>query len=281
MRIVITGSGGQLGSELRQVLQAHDLTLLDLPSWDLVQDGSETPIVNASPDVVVHAGAYTDVDGAEREPERAMAINADGTQRVAQAAAKVGARLLYVSTDYVFDGQKGTPYVETDIPNPINVYGWSKLEGEQRALAACPNTLVVRTAWLYGSKGKNFVKTIMKLAAERSVLKVVSDQYGSPTCANDLAAAIAFLLSEELSGILHVTNSGTCTWHEFAREIVRLVGSPAIVEPISTPEVGRLARRPAYSALSLSRLNQAGFRMASWQEALSRFLGDRQAAILA
>ncbi len=274
MRIVITGAGGQLGCELQQVLRSHDLTLLDLPTFDLSQPRSEDRIIEVNPDVVIHAAAYTDVDGAEREPARAMLINADGTERVAQAAAKVGARLLYISTDYVFDGEKRTPYLETDTPNPLNVYGRSKLEGEQRALAVCHDTLVVRTAWLYGKSGRNFVKTIMRLATERPVLAIVADQRGAPTHAGDLAAALEKLLATDLCGVVHATNTGNCTWHEFAKEIVSLISPATSVEPISSAEAGRLARRPAYSVLSLERVRQAGIVMPEWREALGRFMHE-------
>lgn len=281
MRVVITGAGGQLGRELRRLLAARDLVPLDLPAFDLAQPSCGRFIVEAAPDAVIHAGAYTDVDGAEREPARAMAINAEGTARVAQAANQIGARLLYISTDYVFDGRKQTPYKETDSPSPVNHYGRSKLAGEQRVLAECKNALVIRTAWLYGSGGKNFVKTILALADERPVLRIVADQRGSPTRAEDLAGAMATLVDSEVQGILHVTNEGACSWYEFACEIVSLSGKRAAVEPITTEQAGRLAARPAYSVLSGERRREAGISMPHWKEALKGYIGYAASTLMA
>ncbi|MBS0157790.1 MAG: dTDP-4-dehydrorhamnose reductase [Nitrospira sp.] len=272
MRIVVTGAQGQLGTDLRRVLQQHQVTGLDLPGFDLTRQDCSKAIVDAAPEIVIHAGAHTDVDGAERAPALAMAVNADGTERVARAAAQAGARLIYVSTDYVFDGTGTRPYLETDSTNPAGVYGASKCAGEQRALSCCENTLVVRTAWLYGLQGKNFVKTILQLAAERPSLRVVADQRGCPTYAEDLAGMISKLVAHPARGILHVTNDGHCTWHEFATEIVRLAGYRVPVEPITTADMPRPAKRPAYSVLSAERLHQLGFTMPSWQDGLQRFM---------
>lgn len=278
MKILITGAKGQLGSELQRVLQGHALTLLDFPQFDLTKPGVEDTIAGARPEVIIHAAAYTDVDGAEREPERAMAVNAEGTERVASAAAKTGARLLYLSTDYVFDGLKGVPYEETDRPAPLNVYGRSKLEGERRALARCPKTLVVRTSWLYGPRGKNFVKTIMRLASEQAELRVVADQRGSPTHAGDLAVALSKLIERSSWNFeprtLHLTGGGECSWYEFACAIVSRIGSPARVRPIATEESGRAARRPAYAVLANTVLAKHGLVLPHWQEALTRFLSE-------
>jgi dTDP-4-dehydrorhamnose reductase len=278
MRILITGASGQLGQALQRVLHDHQLTLLDRPGFDLTKPGVEESIVAARPDVVIHAAAYTDVDRAEREPERAMAVNAEGTARVAKATADAGARLVYLSTDYVFDGRQRVPYCETDEPNPINVYGRSKREGERRALACCPNALVIRTAWLYGAYGTNFVRTIMCLAFEQTELRVVSDQRGSPTHAGDLALALAKLVALDPSifepRTLHLTGAGDCTWYEFACEIVSLIGAPARVRPISTEESHRAARRPAYTVLANRVLAGAGIVLPHWKEALERFVRD-------
>jgi dTDP-4-dehydrorhamnose reductase len=272
VRIVITGAQGQLGTDLRHQLGGHQLTALDLPTFNLIDPNCGRAIVEAEPEVVIHAGAYTDVDGAERDPGLAMAVNAEGTERVASAATKAGARLIYISTDYVFDGRGTRPYVETDPTNPISVYGDSKRAGERRALDCCDNTLVVRTAWLYGRQGKNFVRTILQLAADRPCLKVVTDQRGCPTFAEDLAGMIGHLVAFPTQGILHVTNEGHCTWHEFASEIVRLSGLRVPVEPITTADMPRPAKRPAYSVLSLDRLHHLGFNMPSWQDGLQRFV---------
>ncbi len=274
MRILITGARGQFGQALQQALVGEDLILKDLPEFDLAQADCESQIVAAHPSVILHVGAYTNVDGAEREPDRAMAVNAQGTALVARAAATLKARLIYMSTDYVFDGTQTTPYSEEALPHPINVYGQSKRAGEVAALAGCSNALVVRTAWLYGHAGSNFVKTMMKLAHEKPFLEVVGDQRGCPTNADDLALALKDLVASDLRGICHVTNSGDCTWHEFAEAIVTLMGLSTPVRTITTEQMGRLARRPSYSVLAQERLHSVGFRMPFWQDALQRFVSE-------
>lgn len=272
MRILITGTQGQLGHALQQVLSGEDLILKDLPTFDLTKSDSESQIVAARPSVILHVGAYSNVDEAEREPIHALAVNAQGTMFVARAAATLNARLIYLSTDYVFDGTQTVPYREEDAPHPINVYGQSKREGEIAALATCPNTLVVRTAWLYGYAGNNFVKTIMRLAHEKPFLEVVRDQRGCPTNADDLALALKDLLASDLRGICHVTNTGDCTWYEFAEAIVSLMGRATPVRPITTAQAGRLARRPAYSVLAQGRLGTVRAMLPHWQDALARFM---------
>ena len=272
MRILITGANGQLGSALQQALGGEELILKNLPVFDLTNPACEEQILSARPEVILHVGAYTNVDGAEREPDHARAVNVQGTTFVARAAQALRARLLYVSTDYVFDGEKRSPYTENDRPHPINHYGLSKYEGEQAALALCGNTLVVRTAWLYGDPGKNFVKTIMRLANEKPELEVVADQRGCPTYADDLARAIQQLLGNDMQGICHLTNSGDCTWHEFAEAIVRQMGLSTVVRPITTAQAGRLARRPAYSVLSQERFAMRWSSLPHWQDALARFM---------
>jgi dTDP-4-dehydrorhamnose reductase len=272
MRILITGANGQLGSALQQALGGEELILKNLPVFDLTNPACEEQILSARPEVILHVGAYTNVDGAEREPDRARAVNVQGTTFVARAAQALRARLLYVSTDYVFDGEKRSPYTENDKPHPINHYGLSKYEGEQAALTLCGNTLIVRTAWLYGDAGKNFVKTIIRLANEKPELEVVADQRGCPTYANDLAQAIQQLLGSDMQGVCHVTNSGDCTWHEFAEAIVRQMGLSTVVRPITTAQAGRLARRPAYSVLSQERFAMRWSSLPHWQDALARFM---------
>ena len=272
MRILITGANGQLGSALQQTLAGKDLVLKDLPDFDLTNPACEGQVVSARPEVILHVGAYTNVDGAEREPGHARAVNVQGTMFMARAAHALRARLVYVSTDYVFDGEKQRPYTEDDRPRPLNQYGLSKYEGEQAALTLCDNTLVVRTAWLYGHAGKNFVKTIMQAANEKPVLEVVADQRGCPTYANDLAWAMKQLLASDVRGICHITNSGDCTWHEFALAIVRQMGLTTVVRPITTLQAGRLARRPSYSVLSQERLARHCSPLPHWQDALARFM---------
>ncbi len=272
MRILITGAQGQLGWALQQVLSGEDLILKDLPTFDLAKSDSESQIVAARPSVILHVGAYSNVDEAEREPHHALAVNAQGTMFVARAAATLNARLIYLSTDYVFDGTQTVPYREKDVPHPINVYGQSKREGEIAALVTCPNTLVVRTAWLYGHAGNNFVKTIMRLACEKPFLEVVGDQRGCPTNADDLALALKDILASDLRGICHVTNTGDCTWHEFAEAIVSFMGRSTPVRPITTAQAARLAKRPAYSVLAKERLCTVRNPLPHWLDALARFM---------
>jgi dTDP-4-dehydrorhamnose reductase len=272
MRVLITGANGQLGSELCRALTGDTIIAKDLPSFDLASEQVTEQIVEARPDVIIHAGAYTDVDGAEREPERATAVNVSGTERVARAAVRTGARLVYVSTDYVFDGLQQVPYREQDIPHPVNHYGLTKWQGEQAVLSSGAKALVVRTAWLFGRAGKNFVKSIMQAAQSQPCLKVVNDQRGCPTYAEDLAQAVVFLLHRDVDGIVHVTNSGACTWHEFAEAIVQEMGLAVPVLPITTGQAGRLAKRPAYSVLSGERLALLGRALPDWRQALKRFV---------
>lgn len=274
MRILITGANGQLGTELQRVLNRHTLILCTWPEFDLLDPSAERQVLDAHPEVIIHAAAYTDVEGAESEPDAAMAVNANGTELMACAAAQCGARLLYLSTDYVFDGAKGSPYDETDEPNPLNAYGRSKLEGERKALARCANTLVIRTSWLYSARGKNFVSTILRRAAEQSDLFVVADQYGSPTLAGDLAAAISRVLDVELRGVAHAAGAGSCTWYEFACTIVALAGREAKVHPITSAEGRRAALRPAFTVLGNRILAERGIQLPHWKDALARFLAQ-------
>ena len=272
MRILITGAQGQLGSALQRALAGEDLVLKDLPDFDLTNPDCQDQIREAHPAVVLHVGAYTNVDAAEREPDRAYKVNTEGTTYVARAAQAVQARLVYVSTDYVFDGTKASPYTEDDSPNPLSHYGRSKYEGERAVLSLCPNSVVVRTAWLFGHEGSNFVKTIVRLAHERSLLEVVTDQRGCPTYAEDLAKALQPLLRSDRHGIYHVTNAGDCSWHEFAQAIVGHMGVSTVVRPISTAQFDRPAKRPAYSVLSHERFSSHFAPLPSWQDALARFM---------
>lgn len=272
MRILITGANGQLGHALQRVLGGEDLVLKELPGFDLTNPACAEQIRRADPQIILHVGAYTNVDKAEQEPERARAVNAEGTRRVVEAANAVNARLVYVSTDYVFDGTKQSPYQEQDTPHPLNQYGRSKYEGEQAVLTLSQNALVVRTAWLFGHDGHNFVKTIMRLAQERPVLEVVADQRGCPTYAEDLARALRQLAFSDLQGLCHVTNGGDCSWYELAQAIVGQTGAQATVLPITTAQAGRLAKRPAYSVLSHDRFAKRFSPLPHWKDALARFL---------
>src|ERR671911_779858 len=225
-------------------------------------------IVRAAGAAVINCAAYTDVDGAEGDPVTAHAVNGQGARNVAEAAERV----LYVSTDYVFDGAKGEPYVESDVPAPLQEYGRSKLAGERATADANPNHLVVRSSWLFGAGGKNFVETILGLAGERDELRVVDDQVGCPTFTGHLAEALLALAAGGERGVLHVAGAGSCPWFEFAREILERAGGDSPVEPCATDEFARPARRPAYSVLA-SELGSPA--LPAWQDGLDAYLGVR------
>ncbi len=275
MRIIVTGAQGQLGVELMGRLAGSGEVLgVDLPELDITKACCSDDLAALRPDWIVHAAAATDVDGCEREPDVAMLVNAQGTRRVAEACRRVDAGLLYLSTDYVFDGKKGAPYREEDPPAPLNAYGRSKLEGERAVCSLAPRWTVVRTAWLYGSHGKNFVKAILQKAAAGGPLRVVDDQIGSPTYATDLAEAIARLLARRLTGVFHLTNAGACSWYDFAAAILRLTGQTAIpLLRLTSDELGRPARRPALSVLENAAWRRAGLPpLRPWQDALAAML---------
>lgn len=275
---MIIGASGLLGKPLLQQWNNTDVVTapaskeVDIRNAESVRD---TVRKNAA-DWIVLTAAYTDVDGCETNVEHAFSVNRDGAVNVAKAAKETGARLLFISSDYVFDGTKTTPY-EIDNPrNPQSIYGHTKAEAEIQLLELMPKCCIVRTSWLFGVGGKCFPDTILKAAANRAVLDVVDDQRGSPTYAADLAKAIVQLCDKNASGIVHATNAGDCTWFEFAREIVRSAGLATLVRPVSSDQFPRPARRPAYSVLSPDSLHALGIEMPSWRDALSRYLKQRQ-----
>jgi dTDP-4-dehydrorhamnose reductase len=232
-------------------------------------------ISERSPEVVINAAAYTDVDGCETNRERCFAVNAGGVKNVALACRGRGIRIVHFSTDYIFDGRKETPYVETDPPAPLNVYGASKLEGERFLEAFSDHWLLIRTAWLYGQNGKNFVKTILEKSFTVKTLDVVDDQIGAPTYAWDLAAAVGLLIDGGREGIFHLTNRGRCSWYEFACKILEYAGKTGVsVRPIRSQVLARSAVRPAWSVLSSRKFSEeTGKTMRSWQTALQDYLG--------
>lgn len=278
MRILVTGANGILGRALRERLTGGDtLYLWGREEADITDEGAVRAAARGLDfDTVIHAAAYTNVDGAEKEPAVATAVNRDGTRHVAALARERGAVFVYVSSDYVFDGTKGTPYVEEDTPRPLSAYGASKLAGEEAALDSGAPCLVVRTSWLFGPGGKNFVDTIAAKALRGEPLQVVDDQRGSPTYARDLAHGIELLLRRGALGIVHVTNAGDTTWHGLAVEIARTVGAPVAITPISTASMARPAPRPAHSVLSGARFRAlVGSPLPDWQDAVHRHLADR------
>ncbi len=271
MRLVITGALGQLGRSLQQALKAHDLLLIDLPEHDVTQPDIVGTIEDFRPDLVIHAAAMTDVDRCELNPDAAYKVNALGTQHVALACQRCDAALLYVSTDYVFDGTKAEPYLEFDEPKPLGVYGRSKLAGELLVRDLLTRFYIVRTAWLYGRGGKNFVTKILELAEEREELSVVTNEIGSPTYAPDLAEAIARLIEHPLYGIYHLANEGSCSRYEFAQRILELAGKSRFpLHPAETYE--RATRVPANAALrNFCAATQLGITLRPWEEALRAF----------
>lgn len=236
----------------------------------------ESAVQESKPDWIVLAAAYTDVDGCELNPTLASAVNTLGAANVTRAAAATGARMLFVSTDYVFDGTKATPYEVGDARNPINAYGRSKAEAEEKILSILPDACIVRTSWLFGPGGKCFPDTILKFAATRPEIEVVNDQRGCPTYALDLADAIGSLCKSGARGIIHCSNRGDCSWYDFACEIIRQAGLKTVVRPTTSEKFVRPAPRPKYSVLS-SSLSRYGIEMRPWQETVTDYLSLRAA----
>jgi len=278
MKILIIGARGMLGRDLQPILsRRHEVIGTDLHDLDITRPGqTEEAIDSLRPDVVINLAAITDVDGCESHKEMAFAVNAQGALHVARGCAASGTRLIHLSTDYVFDGTSPIPHTEEDPPRPLNVYGESKLLGERGIQEAGGHSLILRTAWLYGRHGKNFVDTIFRLSSQQDVIRVVNDQRGSPTYTRDLSRAIELLVGQEEKGILHVTNSGFCTWFEFAGKILAMKSPkdhPVRLLPISSAELGRSAKRPANSVLDCSKFERiAGWKMRSWEESLKEYL---------
>lgn len=278
-RVLVVGSRGMLGTDLMELLGSAAAGL-DLPDIDITNRASITRALKAHhPDVVINCAAYTRVDDAEKQLDDAMRVNGVGAGLLAGGCAALRIKLVHLSTDFVFDGAKGAPYVEDDPTHPLSAYGATKLEGEHRVSGAGGVHLIVRTSWLYGAHGNNFVATIRHLASTKPELNVVDDQRGCPTWTRDLARAIAALIEARATGVVHACGSGICSWHEFAREIVRRSGLDVPVRPVTSAEFKRPARRPACSALDTSRLKQlTGFEFPRWQDSLEAFLQELDAA---
>ena len=277
MKVIIFGASGLLGQALVHEWSGEEIVALSSRDADIRDAKAVQNIVNSKrPDSIVLSAAYTDVDGCESKPDHAFAVNRDGAVNVANAAQQNGAKLIFISSDYVFDGKKTVPYEIGDPRNPQSVYGRSKAEAEVRLLQVLPDCCIVRTSWLFGVGGKCFPDTILKLAATRPALDVVDDQRGSPTSVVDLARAIAELCGKGARGIVHVNNAGDCTWFEFAREIVKDAGLGAEVRPVSSQQMARPAPRPAYSVLSPASLYKYNIQMLTWQDALQRYLAERR-----
>jgi dTDP-4-dehydrorhamnose reductase len=288
MKLVITGDKGQLGTELKRVLAKGRSELgpiptelgnaevigIDLDELDITDIKAVNSFVTDSrPDVILNCAAYTNVDNCETDADTAMKANAIGPRNLAIAAAEINAKLIHISTDYVFPGDTPTPRNEWDIPNPQSVYGYTKLLGEQYVRQFCARSFIVRTAWLYGYHGGNFVKTILKVARETGKLTVVNDQRGNPTNAADLAHHLLKLAATDEYGVYHCTNNGECSWYEFAETFLSLSGLTYTLEPCTTTEYPRPAKRPAHSSLENRMLRiTVGDEMRPWQDAVTAYM---------
>lgn len=270
--ILVVGAAGMLGRDLLKLLGERACGV-DIGEIDITSMESVLQVVGElKPQVVINCAAYTDVDGCESTIEKAMEVNGEGVGYLAFACREVGALLVQISTDYVFDGGKGSPYLEDDAPCPLSVYGESKLAGELNA-AFTPEYLIIRTQWLYGLQGKNFVETMLRLGSEQDEVTVVDDQTGSPTWTVDLASAIIALVDRGCRGIYHAANAGFCSWNDFARAIFEEAGLHVMVKPMTTAELARPARRPLYSTLDCGKLTaDTGFKPQPWRNALREYL---------
>jgi dTDP-4-dehydrorhamnose reductase len=277
MRILITGAGGMLGQDLMTAANSAGIDPVGLAHGDLDildQQAVAAAVSDASPDVVVNCAAWTDVDGAEAEFAAALAVNGTAAGTVADASAGVGAWVIHISSDYVFDGHKREPYVESDPTGPLSAYGRSKLDGEAAVAAAAPGGhTIVRSSWLFGPGGPCFPKTILRLAADRDELNVVDDQVGCPTFTGHLAVGLVELAGRRVPGVVHLAGTGSCSWHRFAQEIVSLAGLECQVKPVPTTEMPRPAPRPAYSVLGTERAAEIPA-LPSWSEGLREFISS-------
>lgn len=286
MKVLTTGANGQLGRAIYEILKKEDVilvstdyvvpemeTLFPIQSLNITDENAVMELIQKEkPDIIINCAAHTQVDLCEIEEEKAYRINAVGPLNLAKAAKSVDAKLVQVSTDYVFEGNGQKPYVETDQTNPVSAYGRTKLAGEQEVQKEWNKVFIVRTAWLYGD-GKNFVRTMLNLAENYKELRVVNDQYGTPTTAFELAKMIWFIAQTERYGIYHATCEGSTSWYEFAKEIFKVFGKDVAVHPVTTAEYNAKAARPAYSVLENHKLNtETEYRMKDWQAALDDYV---------
>ena len=274
MRVVITGHKGQLGRQLVAAFAGHNILGLDMPEADITRPAVSAQIADFRPELVVHAAAYTDVDGCEINPDLAFRVNAGGTQNVALGTARAGAALIHISTNEVFDGARRDLYREWDPPNPLSVYARSKAAGEQivRELTG-GRFYICRVAWLFGPGGNNFVTKILAGAEKHGALRVAADEFGNPTYAPDLAAALVRLSANQHFGIYHLTNAGFCSRHEFAREIMRLAGKPdLLVTPILSADWPRPSRPPLHAVLANTAATVLGITLRPWQDAVAEYV---------
>ena len=295
MKVLITGSNGMLGTDLcKRLSKDHEIVGVDIKRSNTLHiphyTFHNTSIIDSEkvrsifekekPELVIHAAAWTDVDGCEEDPEQAENINVTGTENIARAALVKDVPVVLISTDYVFNGEKGEPYIESDKTSPIGVYGRTKREAEEVLERTLSKYAILRTSWLYGINGKNFADTIIKKGGSGEGLRVVNDQTGSPTYTKDLAEAIAAFIGEkDFNGkqTFHVSNTGWCSWFQFAKEVMKDAGEDVEITPVTTEEFPRPAKRPKFSPLDCGKFEKAvGFKMRPWQEALKDYVTERQ-----
>lgn len=276
MKVLVTGVKGQLGYDVADELEKRGMEVVgvDVDEMDITDEAAvRRVILGESPDAVIHCAAYTAVDAAEDNEEMCRRVNADGTRYIADACKELDIKMLYISTDYVFDGQGTRPWEPEDERKPLSVYGQTKCEGELAVQNTLDKYFIVRITWTFGVNGKNFVKTMLRLAETNNRITVVNDQYGSPTATADLAVLLSDMIETEKYGIYHATNEGICTWYEFTCEIFRQAGIDIEVVPVTSEEYNAKAKRPANSRMSKDKLDANGFkRLPSWQDALTRYL---------
>lgn len=278
MKVLVTGAKGQLGTDLMNELEKRGIEGIgvDVQEMDITDaEACRRVIKNSGADAVIHCAAYTAVDAAEDNVDLCRRINGEGTRNVAQACKEADVKLMYISTDYVFDGQGTRPWEPDDERHPLNVYGQTKYEGELAVEELSDKYFIVRIAWVFGVAGKNFIKTMLRLGKERGAVSVVDDQIGSPTYTYDLARLLVDMIQTDKYGRYHATNEGLCSWYEFAKEIFRQAGMDVPVTPVSSDQFPAKAARPSNSRLSKEKLGENGFeRLPAWQDALGRFLKE-------
>lgn len=278
MKVLVTGVKGQLGYDVVNELnkRGHVAIGTDIEEMDITDAASvDTVIKENTPDAVIHCAAYTAVDAAEDNVELCRKINADGTQNIANVCKELDIKMIYISTDYVFDGEGERPWEPDDERTPLNVYGQTKYEGELAVQNTLDKFFIVRIAWVFGVNGKNFIKTMLNLGKTRDSLTVVNDQFGSPTYTYDLARLLVDMVETDKYGIYHATNEGICTWYEFACEIFRQAGMNVKVSPVLASEYPAKAKRPSNSRMSKEKLTESGFeKLPTWQDALGRYLKE-------
>ena len=278
MKVLVTGVKGQLGYDVvnELVKRGHTAIGTDIEEMDITDKNSVDSVIKENtPDAVIHCAAYTAVDAAEDNAELCRKINAEGTQNIADVCKELDIKMIYISTDYVFDGQGERPWEPEDERTPLNVYGQTKYEGELAVQNTLDKYFIVRIAWVFGVNGKNFIKTMLNLGKTRDSLTVVNDQFGSPTYTYDLAKLLVDMVETDKYGIYHATNEGICTWYEFACEIFKQAGINVKVSPVSASEYPAKAKRPSNSRMSKEKLTEQGFeKLPAWQDALARYLKE-------